>query len=53
MYTVITITSYDGNLQLECYGPFKSLKEANRQAEGIEYPCVTHIEMLCGNVLED
>jgi hypothetical protein len=53
MYTVIAATNRAGEMQFECYGPFKSFEIAQKQANLIGYPCITFIEYLWGDVSVD
>jgi hypothetical protein len=50
MYTVISIFKHGSGLRVECYGPFKTKREAQRQARAIEYPAAVLVEFLWGDV---
>jgi hypothetical protein len=50
MYTVVAITTRGSSIELECYGPFKSMEDAERNARAIQYPCQILIEYLWGSV---
>jgi hypothetical protein len=50
MYTVVAITVRGGIIELECYGPFKNMKDAERNAKAIQYPCQIVIEYMWGLV---
>jgi hypothetical protein len=50
MYTVVAVFMHKDVWTMECYGPFKTKKEAKRQAKAIKWPCTIFIEYLWGNI---
>jgi hypothetical protein len=46
-YCVVTLEhSKEGSIGLECWGPFKTKKEAQDHANLITYPCLKFVEVL-------